>query len=300
MDIGINYITELDKPENRYDNIYKILVKKGYINTLKFPGKFCNYETLDQFLKLAKETNVNIDVHGIPKMVPAIHSKNFIKNVEWEKIIPQIGYSQRISTHMGMENKEKISNYEEGTIEENIRKVKEKLDCEIGIENIPGGFEFDKQTLTPDFITETWGIADFGVFDISHAKLAAQDLNMTYSEYLKQIKHKEKVKILHISGNINETHKYSNKPDKHILINKEEIKDIIDLLNEFENLELIISEYAYNTKYSYEKELIIEAIILNMIVNTKNEKIVKEKLKYLEDNLKDDISNLEIILQEGE
>ena len=52
MDIGINYLTELEEPKNRFDKLYKILLKSRYINTIKFPGKYCDFETLDNFLKL--------------------------------------------------------------------------------------------------------------------------------------------------------------------------------------------------------------------------------------------------------
>lgn len=296
MDIGINYITELDFPQNKYDKIYEFLIQKGIINTLKFPGKYCNYDTLESFMKLAIKTEAKIDIHGIPGMVPAIHSQKCIENIEWEKVQDKLQVPQRISTHMGLDNKEKILNYQQGTFENNISKIKEELHCLVGLENIPGGFEFDAQTITPEFITENWENADFGVFDISHAKLAAKDLGITYEEYLERLDNKDKVEILHISGNIDETRKYLHKPDKHIIINESEIKDIIDLFNEFENVNLVISEYAYNSKYSYEKELIIEAEVLRTIVETRDEEMVRRRLNFLQENLKDDISNLEKII----
>lgn len=297
MDIGINYITELDMPQNRYDEIYKMLIKKGYINTLKFPGKYCNYNSLEHFLQIATDTGVKMDIHGLPGMVPAIHSKNFTKNIEWEKIIPKLKNCKKISTHMGLENKDIMANYVEGTLETNYKEIKEKLNCEIGVENIPSGFEFDKKTLTPEFITETWKKVDFGVFDISHAKLAARELDMTYQEYLEKIGNKEKVKILHVSGNITEIGSRKNERDKHVLINYQEIKDIIQLFDQFTNTKLIISEYAYNSKYTYEKELIIEAIVLNTIVKTLNVKTAQKILEYLEQNLNDDISNIEELMK---
>lgn len=297
MDIGINYITELNMPQNRYDEIYKILIKKGYINTLKFPGKYCDYNSMEHFFYIINETGAKEDIHGIPGMVPAIHSKKCTQNIEWEKIIPQLRNARRISTHLGIENKDVLENYEEGTFEANLKQIKEKLNCEIGIENIPGGFSFDKRTLTPEFITQTWQNADFGVFDISHAKLAARDIGITYKEFLENIKHKENVKILHISGNTNEAGERQNAPDKHVLINQQEIEDIIQLLYEFPNTDLIISEYAFNSRYSYEKEIVIESILLNKIVNKKDVQESKYVLEYLEKNLKDDVSNLEQLLE---
>lgn len=299
MDIGINYITELNEPYNKYDNIYKLLIENGYINTIKFPGKYCNYNTLECFLSLAKKTNAKIDIHGIPGMKPSAHCTEFIKNVDWEEWTKFLPKCKRMSTHMGLENKDNISNYKEGTFEKNIENLKHKMNCDsIGIENIPGGFEFDKETLSPEFISNSWKNVDFGVFDISHAKLAAKTLNMTYDEYLEKISNKEKVKILHISGNDDVTDKYINKPDKHVLINEIEIKDIIKTLSIFENLDLAVSEYAFNSKYTYEKELVIETITLFSIVKTRDVNISSNILKFLEENLQDDISNIQDIFIE--
>lgn len=309
IDIGINYLTEIEMPQNRYDKIYKILVENRYINTIKFPGKCCNYEELKMVLNFAKFMNIKLDIHGFPNIVPAINSKNYLKNVDWNKLselIREYKYIKRISTHIGLENKDRLNKYTEKELEKdlnyNIEKMKNEMknilnkEIEIGVENIPGGFDFDKETMTPNYISENWKKFDFGVFDISHAKLSAKQLNMSYDEYLKELKYKEKVKILHVSGNIDETNKYENKPDKHVLIHHTEIKDIIKTIQEFTNLDLIVSEYAYNTKYSYEKELIIESIVLFTIVKTKDYNLSKCVLEFLEKYLKEDISNIEQII----
>lgn len=309
INIGINYLSELYEPKNRYDKIYKFLIEQGYINTLKYPGKYCTYNTLEQFIFFANKTNINIDIHGLPGIIPAINSLNFSKNVDWEKLIPlisNINNITRISTHIGLENQDTLKKYSneelEQTLHNNLQSFKKNLkeifekDIEIGLENIPGGFAFDPNALSPDFISDNWKKSDFGVFDISHAKLSAKQLNMSYEDYLKKLNYKEKVKILHISGNIDTTNKYDNKPDKHVLINPEEIKDILKPLKLFNNLELVISEYAFNTKYSYEKEIIIEAIITYLIVKTRDYHVCKNALDYLERNLKNDISNVEEIV----
>lgn len=309
MDIGINYITELDIPQNRYDNVYKFLINKEFINTIKFPGKYCNYETLENVILLSKNTNAKIDIHGFPGIVPAISSKKFLENVEWEKLntmISQIPNFTRISTHMGLENKDRIFQYDIEELEKNwnlnIKRFKDNIqkilrnNLQIGLENIPGGFEFDIKTIEPDFINANWKNADFGVFDISHAKLSAKALNMTYENYLQRLEYKQKVKIIHISGNIDETNKYKDKPDKHVLINEKDIYEIIQTLKIFDNIDLVVSEYAYNTKYTYPKELAIESIMLFTIVKTMRFDISNNVLKYLEENLEEDISNIEEVV----
>lgn len=299
IDIGINYITEKNK--NRYDYIYEFLIKNNYINTIKFPGKYCDYTTLEYALNLIDKYKCKIDIHGLPNMVPAIYSSEFIKNIEWGKLIQKNLPIKRISTHMGLENKEKVESYGlnilDERLKENIKNIKKNFkkllgyEIEIGLENIPAGFEFDKKTTTPEFISKNYEVADFGVFDIAHAKVSANQLGITYYQYLEKIEHKNKVKILHVAGNTDKTGKYNNKPDKHVLIDETEISDIIGTIKQFKNLDLIVSEYAYNSLYSYEKELIIEAVTLNKIINTMNLDKVKNTLKDLKKNIKLDLSD---------
>lgn len=311
MDIGINYITEENYPQKRYNDIYKLLIRNGYINTLKFPGKYCNYETLKNFFNLVEETNVKIDMHGLPNMEPSINSKRFIENINWN-IIKQVIQNEkniyRFSTHMGLENKDKVINYTkleaETIFNDNINKLKCKLkeilkhDIRIGLENIPGGFEYDLKTIMPEYISNIWEKVDFGIFDIAHAKLAAKELNISYKEYLNRLNNKEKVEILHISGDV--TNKYTNRTDKHIMTDSSEIKDIIYTLKQFNNTDLIITEYAYNTQYKYEKELIIESITLYTIVKTMQEKRTQNINTYLKANLTEDISNIKDIINSKE
>ena len=60
IEIGCNYIVNKDG-KNIYDDLYKDLIKNNYINVLKFPGKFCNKEELENCLKLAKENNIKVE-----------------------------------------------------------------------------------------------------------------------------------------------------------------------------------------------------------------------------------------------
>ena len=67
------------------------------------------------------------------------------------------------------------------------------------------------------------------------------------------------------------TGKFENKLDKHLMMDKTEISDIIYTIKKFKNLDLIISEFAFNSKYSFERELNIEMKTLKRIVETLNE-----------------------------
>lgn len=135
------------------------------------------------------------------------------------------------------------------------------------------------------------------MFDISHARLACESLNIKYDDYLNQLDNTEKVKILHSTGNIRTTEKNKHIIDKHVLITEDEIRDIIKALNKFTNLDLFVSEFTDDTEFSGVKETIIEAVVLHYVVKTKDEEKCKKILKFLEDGLKDDISNADEILK---
>ena len=309
-DIGINYLTEEnDKDVGKYDDIYKELIKRGYINTLKFPGKHCDINNFKRFISFIEKVNCKADLHGLPGMVPATHQKDFLKNVNWKQLegdLKRTNKIERISTHIGLDGKDKISNYKVSELKKNFNsniiemkyRMKEMLnkDVSFGGENQPGGFEIDKITISPEFISEIWDKMDFGVFDISHAKYSAKEMNISYMCFLKSLYNIEKVKIIHVSGDTDRSNKSNSKVDKHMLINDTEIKDIIDSIKFFPNLDLVISEYAYHSKYSYEKEIVIEALVLNNIVKYLDYEKANKILIYLENNLKNNVSNLNEIL----
>lgn len=307
IDIGINYLAGNDE-------CYKILKEHNIINTLKFPGRVCDYSHMEACFKLAKELNLKIDLHGLPGMTPAFScmSDNFVKNVDWGKLKEVFKINNdinRISTHIGLEHADNFSKYLEKDVDEKWKKNYNELQkgleyalgkkIEIGLENIPGGFKYDIKSLKPEYVSENWKLADFGVYDISHAKLASNTLKIDFEEYMNRLTYLDKVKIYHVSGNNDKSGLYASKPDKHVLISEEEIEDVAMCKKILPNLDLIVSEYSFESKYSIGKEIAIESIILNAIAKGENTEMVKEKLKFLEENLSDDISNLDIILSEN-
>ena len=306
IDIGINYLCENEES-------YKILKKYNVINTLKYPGKRCTFEELEKFLVFTKNNGFKIDFHGIPCMKPAFccDNKIVVESIDFDKLKSLFAINNeiyRISTHMGVDNKEKLTDYTEDELETNWNKnyktLKSKMEyalgraVEIGLENIPGEFFFDPETVTPEYINENWDKADFGVFDTAHALLSCKTLNMSYDEYLAKLQNTNKVKILHIAGDTNSTEQTRDKIDKHVMICQEEIDDLIKTINLFENLDLVDSEYVYNTKYSGMKETIIEAVVTKKMVETRDVEECKKIMTYLETNLEDDISNAEALLKD--
>lgn len=312
MRIGANFLTEKveGKVEAKYNSIYRTLLTYGYLDTLKYPGKFCDTESLLLFLDFTNQTHCNIDIHGLPGMLPATHDRRMIRNVGWDDLPTQLwenpGFT-RISTHIGLDNVNPVSDYTaeefEQNFQANVREMKEHLkektkrEILFGGENQPGGFGIDLATLTPEFISEIWAKMDFGVLDIAHAKNAAKDLGISYDEYLARLSNRERVKILHVSGNIDQTGKYANKPDKHVLTACEELEDIEKTIETFPELDLVLTEYAYASKYAYEKEIVVEVVTLATLVKTRNSEKAKGVLTMLEQELAEDASNLIVALE---
>ena len=212
-------------------------------------------------------------------------------------------YKNRISTHIGSERNISMKD-SNAILLYNIGLIKEKffekygMKIEFGGENQCGGYGLARDIISPETISNIWGILDFGVFDISHAKLASKDLGITYEDYINKLANKKKVKILHISGNIDKENRYKDRLDKHFIMDESEIPDIIKTIKEFPNLDLIDTEYAFNSRYSFEKELVIEIITLNKIISTLDAKESTRIYRHISENLQNDISNINKIIEE--
>lgn len=304
--IGCNYLLD-ENGLNKYDNIYKYLIKNNFLHVLKYPGKVCNIETLSHCTKLAQEMNIKVDIHGLPCMEPRTHGYNITKNIKWYELpdnLKKVIYKNRISTHIAADKgKDIFSKESNDNFINNINSLKQKfkekysIELEIGGENQAGGYKLPLTEISPDTVSTMWGKMDFGVFDISHAKLDSVDLNISYNDYIDKLNYIDKVKILHISGEKDLTDKFLNSKDKHVLTHESEIEDILKTIKIFNNIDLIDTEIAYNTLYSLEKELVIEVLTLNLLVNKLDENEIKENMKYLKNNLKENLSNIEEILK---
>ena len=310
INIGINYIVERNESgivNNLYDNIYDIFIKHNYISILKYPGRYCNLDELSYCINLVNKNNISIDIHGLPGMVAATHDSHFCSNITWDKIpskLWKLNHNSRISTHIGLVNHDRLQNHSlqdlNNTFYSNMEKMKNNLlfhsglSFEIGGELQPGGFDFDKQTLTPEFIGNVWNEMNFGVFDITHAKLICKDLNILFTDYLKSLPNKDKVKIIHIAGNTDITNSYLSKPDKHVLTTIEEFYELNSILKYFTNVDSVISEYAYPTQFYTQKEICME--IINLYFAITNVLKLDSVFNLTSTKLENDASNLENLL----
>lgn len=310
MHIGINYLVEKTHEnvfKNVYDDIYSILIKYNYLDLLKFPGRYCTIEELTYFINFVEKHSIYADIHGLPGMIPATHDIHFCSYIKMDQIpnkLWDLKHNSRISTHIGLQNHDRLQNYSPKDLNQifssNMENLKELLlyhthiNFEIGGELQPGGFDFDQETLSANFIGNTWDKMDFGVFDITHAKLICKDLGISLSSYINKLQHKDKVKIIHIAGNTDNKNQYLNKPDKHILTTLDEFYELDSIIKSFKNVDSVISEYAYPSSFLTNKELCIEAISLFYTINDISN--LRRIYEILISELNENASNLEIIL----
>ena len=258
---GINYISSMS-----------ILGISGFIDTLKFPGIRCNPEELEQFLMDLPQT-AQADLHGLINFRPAWNSPNIAQNANNDlnrKLLTQT-HATHFSTHIGQ--------FEgDGDPFVNFRKNLEDMRTllpaiRLGGENVfslvnPSGKAnyMTLQSTHPDFINFMWERLDFGVFDIAHAKIAARDHKMQFSEYVRAL-NCHKVEIIHISGGMalaNFNSSNSNDVDLHFPCELQDFIELQQLLKLFPNVKFVISELAYSkgennqrvplTQEDYEKE----------------------------------------------
>lgn len=301
MKVGINYLS------NVKEEIYGILKKEGFLDILKFPGEKCTLEELNLFIACVQKYDLEVDIHGLPGVIPAIHDKDFIKNLDWNSINPLLFSckgAKQYSTHIGLKNGDKVSNYSQEEIEtnlqNNIKNFKQEVQhrfhkkVTVGGEMKPGGFQYDPITLTPEFISKTWEKLDFGVFDIAHVELIAEDMGISYEEYRKRLSHTNKITTVHVSEN--KSPLYPQNPDTHVMISEKKIRRLFVLLQEYKNIENILSEYTFQGYDTMEKEVAIDVIIIKTMIQTKNLEKTLQVYEFLKQEIKKDCSNIQEII----
>lgn len=301
MKVGINYLS------NVKEEIYGILKKEGFLDILKFPGEKCTLEELNLFLACAQKYAFEIDIHGLPGMVAAIHGKSFSTHLNWDTICKDLFKqkgAEHFSTHIGLPNGDKVANYSleelQNTLQNNMKVFKNEVksrfhkDITIGGEMKPGGFNYDPVTLTPEFISETWDNMDFGVFDIAHVELIAKDMGISYEEYKKRLTHTNKITIIHVSENTSPL--YPENPDTHVMISEGKLRKLFVLLQEYNNIQSVLSEYTFPGYYTREKEIAVDSITLKTMLQTRNLEKTLEVYQYLKQQLQEDCSNLQEIM----
>lgn len=285
---GVNFLGVLNP------NVYRLLNYYGYLSFLKYPGISCNFEELNKFIGIAKELNVVVDIHGLPGLIPRLHAKHICDNIDWERVSKDL-FSLRgsnvFSTHIGADKLFMAKQKDfDAVLRKNMYAMKNTILVKynrsiinVGGENQPGGRIYPQIFITPEFVGHAWEILDFGVFDVSHARLAAEELGITFEEYVERLKNRDKVKIIHISG-CDLSVKNPIKRDSHIVTTIREYQILLSILPKFKHVKRIASEYAYHKRHSNlptVKDLVTETITLHTALETRDISKTEEMLTYL-------------------
>ncbi len=243
--VGINYLSEMPK-----EKVEK-LAKDGVIDFLKFPGIRCNEQELDSFFKDLPD-GIKADPHGILNFRPAWNMPNITEGSDKDinkKLVLETGAGW-FSTHIGWfpgEIGDPIQNFYNNL--ESLRTLFPGI--KLGAENVFAYLDKDRkpaymtlQSCDPDLINWMWQQVDFGVFDTIHAKMASDDYDMNYWEYMKMLD-PEKVKLIHVSGGVmNFRTGDINKSHYHQPCTKEDLLELREVLEYFKNATVVVSEVS--------------------------------------------------------
>lgn len=192
MKLAVNYLQEVQE-----------LFEEGKIDFIDYLKLYSINGDLSPFDWCANNSNVLF--HGLVGHGSDVASENFWENrdVDIQKQYYAKGNTPYVSLHINTGDKEIKS--EEETLKiiiENVEKVKEVFGMEVILENVPARYEDRKRDFlaSPEFITRVVNELDCGfLFDIGHARAAADVLEIPFDEYLNRLPMNRLVEV-HLSG----------------------------------------------------------------------------------------------------
>ena len=297
MKIGVNYLLEAKElyEEGKIDFIdyFKLFSLNGDISA----AGWCTQ-------------NKGLIFHGI------IGGPSFFGN---EKLLEKTDVSETkkilknsvapfISAHISSSENHSIEEYI-ANIKQNIIDFKKEFGCEIVLENVPyRDYRKDAiELIKPETISKIIYDNDIKfLFDISHARSAAQHFDMTLEEYVDKLPMERCVEV-HLAGmfefpNIEderikenytkeqieiieyEIQRYGKVYDNHGKMNEEDYAFLEMLLNNYPSIEYVTLEYgSYNSKNEFKDEDYLYPVCNYTKVNEKAKEEVLEQLLRIRD-----------------
>lgn len=234
MKLAVNYLQEVQE-----------LLVEGKLDFIDYLKLYSINGDLSPFDWCANHSKVLF--HGFVGNASNVADFLFWENrdVELQKEYYKKGKTPYISLHINT-NDEEIRGEEETlkTIIQNVEKVKETFDMEVILENVPARYnDRNKDFLaSPEFITKVVNETDCGfLFDIGHAKQAADVLEISFDEYVNRLPMDRLVEI-HLSGvTIGDDEKVW---PLHGKMNEEDYEFLEDAIKKYDTLQIITLEYG--------------------------------------------------------
>ncbi len=192
-------------------------------------------------------SNSNVLFHGLVGNGSDIANDNFLENRDYElqKKYYSIGNTPYISLHINKTNG--ILKSEEETLEQikkHIAEIKAQFNMEVILENVPARYDDRKKDFLslPEFITKVIEELDCGfLFDIGHARAAADVLEIPFDKYVERLPMHRLVEI-HLSG-------VTVMEDGRIIpfhrkMNKEDYDFLEMAVKKYDTLQIITLEYG--------------------------------------------------------
>jgi len=267
MQIGVNYLKEVEE-----------LYEEGKINFIDYFKLYSLNSDLSGLSWCIK--NKNLLFHGIIGEKSAFGEKNLIDytNIDKTNQVLNMSKTPYLSAHICTNNKNQTREETINAIKENARIFKKTFNKEIALENIPYRkyYEHCDYLLEPEIISKLIYDNDLlFLFDISHARKAAEFLNMTLEEYVSKLP-MDRVVEFHMAGmydfpditNPDIAKKYTRKQldfikynietkgkrlDNHGKLNEEDYIFLEEAIKKYHTLKYITLEYG-SVEYNNFKE----------------------------------------------
>lgn len=192
MQIGVNYLLEA-----------RDLFEEGKIDFVDYFKLYSLNSDLSGMDWCASQRPF-VMFHGVCGGASAIGNKNLFEemNIEKTKEMIEVSKVPYVSAHICTKNKTQTEEETLEAIRQNVKQMREIFGKDVVLENIPYRRHYDHCTylLNPETISKIVYENNTGfLFDISHARKAADYLGMTLEEYVEKLP-MDRVVEFHLAG----------------------------------------------------------------------------------------------------
>ncbi len=234
MKLCVNYLREV-----------KELIEEGKIDFIDYIKLFSISGDLTPFDWCI--TKKNVMFHGFVGEFSNVANKDFLKgrDVELQRDYFKRGNTPYISIHINRDRNED-ENEEEcaKTISENIKAIRKEFDMRILLENVPASDKrpYNKFLSNPEFITRVVNENNCEyLFDIGHARAAAEVLEIPFDEYVSRLP-MDKLVEMHLAGSMRL--KDGRLTANHSMLHEEDYEFIEKAVKKYKTLEVLTLEYG--------------------------------------------------------